>query len=214
MRIHFYIIVLLFSISCGDSSPELDSTDSGVSELIIEDTTIAQTDGQILSKVDFPEAVLNDPCLPYPSAEFLYNLQYDSLHFKYSEEYNLMYNYLVAHFDSLGAKKYYEVEDEWGMGKYHWEQYFSNGIKYVESYGGEGGSVGVLYTECTDRVAIYSTLNCIINYDYELAENEYDDEATWNDDSTEFAPNGAGCYYTIIKNDSSGFYYIDNYCGC
>lgn len=214
MKVLFYISILLFSFSCADSSVEIENAESGIVDSTVTDSIIMEDDALIITKIAFPAAVLDDPCLPYPSEQFLHYLEFDSLSFIYSKEYNLLYNYAVAHFDSLSSKKHFKVVDEYDMGKYHWEQNFSNGIVYEEFFGGEGGPIAILKTECSDRLAVFSTLNPLVNHGSVYPEGSYPDDATWNEDSTAFSPEGAGCYYDIIKNDTTGFYYIDNYCGC
>lgn len=205
----------MLSFSCTETaSTEADSDRTEKSVINTDDSTIIEENEEVIVNLIFPEAIVDDPCLPYPTDEFLDYLRYDSLSKKYSDEYNVLYNYLVAHFDSLAPKKIFDVEDEYDMGTYHWEQVFSNGIKYEEFFGGEGGPMAIIQTECTDRVAIFSTLNPLVNYSLDIPDYEDPDGSKWNEDSTEFAPNGAGCYYNIMLNDSTETYFIDNYCGC
>jgi len=214
-----YLLALTFFgllASCG-SEENVDSeiTTDDIIEEVIEDSLILEEDlGQTIFEVEFPSATSNDPCLPYPSEEFFNYLTFDSLSSKYSSEYNVLYNYVVAHFDSLGARINHPMEDEYDMGTYHWEQDFSNGISFEEFFGGEGGAQATLYTKCTDPQSIYSTINAIVNYPIPTVDGGFDYNGMWNDDLTEYGPEGAGCYYDIMKNDSTGFYYISNYCGC
>ena len=215
MRRKFAIPLLFLTFACSESTTVEQSSDQfEMEEPLLSDTVITEESSEIITKIAFPAAVIDDPCLPYPSEEFLHYLEFDSTFHVYGET-NLLHNYCVAHFDST-TRISHEVEDEYDMGKYHWEQSFSNGIKYDEYYGGEGGSTATLSTQCTNKTALFSTLNAMLNYGRVVPEWEYDDNSVWNSDSSEFAPSdgGVGCYYTIIKNDSTGFYSVDNYCGC
>ena len=199
------ILGLIFLISCGSNSSqgEIKSSDTEV----LADTLIEPS--RALNIV--PPATVNDACLPYPSEEFCHLIAVDSA-YQYELNTNYLYSYIVAHFDSLGGRVHEEMEDLYDMGVYSWSQKFSDGIVYSEYFGGEGGSTATIYTKCTSKEGIYSTLNALVNYEMPDAEYKYAGE--WNDEKTEYGPEGAGCYYSIILNDSTGFYYIENYCGC
>lgn len=209
MKVIFSFFVLVSMLAC--SGDEADSAE--FSEIIDNVDTTTETTFDLAKSYDIeiPPATVDDACLPYPSAEFCHLIAVDSA-YKYDLNANYIYSYVVHHFDSLEKRKYTPVEDKWELGVYDWSQKFSDGIVFSESFGGEGGAVATLYTKCTNLEAVYSTLNAVVNFRRIGAEYEFDGE--WNEEKTEYSADGAGCYYSIILDDVTGFYYIENYCGC
>lgn len=204
------MLPIALASSCGGDS---EVTHSDLAEVVETDSISADSLPTLESGPFYqvPGKVAESECFPYPDEAYVEMLEQGTAH-ELSGMQNPLYGYLVHHFDSLEAKQYKQMEDEWDMGVYDFEQRFSNGIIYAEYFGGEGGAVATIYTNCSQKAGIYSTLNAIVNRKSLNSDWEYD--GVWNDDSTEYSPDGAGCYYELIKNDSTQFYHISNYCGC
>ena len=203
------IIIALLTSCGGQGAEEVSSQGISVDEAIVD--TIAEVPEELEYIIEIPPASYDDACLPYPSVEFCERIKSNDT-YDYSLRGSYLYCYVVAHFDSLSERVHEPMEDEYDMGVYNWSQEFSGGISYTEFFGGEGGATGILYTSCSNLEAVYSTINALVNYRVVNSEWEYD--GVWNDAKTEYGPEGAGCYYDIILNDSTEFYQILNYCGC
>lgn len=213
-RLIFCLLIggLLFA-GCSEEAEENTSTTEEyepIDTLDLVDTEVEETPELIYIVAD---PIVDDPCFPYPSPAFISKLESNSV--GYQEKANFIYAYVVEHFDSLESKQFeeIEIESEWDQYKYTWTQKFSGGVRFSQSYYGEGGPIATIETECSDFIAIFSTVNAVVNP--EIINGDEIDGGEWNEDSTHWGPNiGVGCFYEIEFNDSTETYYVDNYCGC
>lgn len=216
-------VVLLLStvlplFACGS---EEESTSDSLVEIvdsidIVEVDTLEEVEEEYVwmgYNCEVPPPTENDPCFPYPDEEYIKAMEDPNI-----PDYgsgNSLYNYVAYHFDSIEAKQYKEVEDEWDLGVYDWTQHFENGISYSELFYGEGGASATLYTGCSNFEAVYSTINALVNFKIINTDVEPEYEGFWNDNRTSYEPEeGVGCFYEIILDDSTGTYKVENYCGC
>lgn len=210
------LIGFLFSCATDDSTEQesdaITSDDSAEAEAEQADTSEIENDSRVYYTIEVPGPTADEACFPYPSDEFIAQIEGGKVP-NYGWQASYLYSYVVAHFDSLEARQYVEMEDEWDMGVYDWSQAFSDGLSYTEYFGGEGGSTATIYTSCSNFEAVHSTINALVNYKYLDADWEYD--GSWNEERDHYAPTeGVGCFYHISLDDSTNYYKVENYCGC
>ena len=141
-------------------------------------------------------------CLPQVNSQLIAWKNSDSLFHYFPYDYDNLYMYLSTHLDSSSTKIVTETDSIWGV--ISWEQYFSGGIKYKSIYHPEAGSSAQFKTNCEDMAKVRAILYPIIE-----TEDNY-----WNDDSTSYGPDGAGCYYDFSRDSLQNTINIDSYCGC
>lgn len=203
MKLFSFLLVGFVLIACQDESAE-ESSEKAMTEEPIEDTLIVEDEwtppSWDLESIQFQKDF--EGCLPAANQQFLAWKKSDSLFHYFPYDYDNLYMYLSTHVDSSSTKIVTEQDSIWGV--ISWEQYFSGGIKYESIYHPEAGSSTVFQTNCSDIDFLRTTL-------FPIIEN---DENYWNEDSTAYGPDGAGCYYDFNRDSVDQTIVIDNYCGC
>lgn len=143
-----------------------------------------------------------DDCLPEVNSQLVAWKNTDSLFQYFPYDYDYLYMYLSTHVDSSSTRIVTETDSIWGV--ISWEQYFSGGMKYESIYHPEAGSSAQFKTNCQDLAFVRKILFPIIE-----TEDNF-----WNEDSTSYGPDGAGCYYDFSRDSVQNTINIDTYCGC
>lgn len=205
-KFHFLIIcscALFHSCNTSDTNDlSFEQTaDSTETELLEEEVTEEWTEPTWdLASIQFQSEY--EECLPAVNPEFQDWINSDSLwqHFPYS--YDPVFAYISTHIDSTSTRIVTETDSIWGdLG---WQQYFSGGILYEELQYAESGVDAALKTNCSD-------LDFVISILFPLIEDE---ENSWNEDSTSYGPDGAGCYYEFSRDSIQQTIDVNWYCGC
>ena len=143
-----------------------------------------------------------DGCMPQPNSTFINWLKTDSFneHFPYGTD--PIFAYLSTHIDSVSTTIVTESDSLWGP--IAWQQYFAGGILFEDYQMPEKGGYSTLKTNCMNMTFVRSIL-------FPIIENE---ENTWNEDSTSYGPDGAGCSYGFSIDSTMQTVTVDWYCGC
>ncbi|MBD3636364.1 MAG: hypothetical protein HUJ25_03405 [Crocinitomicaceae bacterium] len=213
MRIFFIVIPVALLFACNGANEDTENG-SVQNKNITAQSDSDSTDATEEEQEELPEppieiprfTVESDYCLPYPHERFLTWCETDSLYEVFGKNgifYGLIYNYLITHLDSLNTKQVDKTDPDWGI--LEWNQNFSNGLVFKYIKHPEAGANAELRTSCTikNRKEFYETLSVLI----------YSEDNVWNEDSTEYSPDGAGCHYNIELDDDS-LYTVSWYCGC
>jgi hypothetical protein len=208
MRI-FALLLFVALISCGSedtTSSEIlpeELIEEVIEEMAEESLEVYEADESYdLSKIQFQGEY--DGCLPEIDPTFLRWMEQDSLRHFFPWSYELMYMYTSTHLDSVSTKSITKRDTMYEMSPLVWEQYFEGGIKFGFEQYPEAGATGYISTPCTDKQNFIRIL-------YPLM---FDEENTWNEDSTEYGPDGAGCYYNFTRDSINSSLTVDWYCGC
>ena len=153
--------------------------------------------------IPVPHLNLTDKsCLPMPNPRFIRWIKTDSLWAAYriTDEF---YGYLLTHFDSLSSRKPMDENEIEYSFDVAWEQQFSGGFTFSTIEWLEAGIDHKLETECTDISQVRKVFRTII----------HEKGNVWNQDSTSYSPDGAGCGYEF-ETEKDSTITISWYCGC
>ena len=117
--------------------------------------------------------------------------------------YSDWYDYLLENYDTISASnKIIGESAHGGKDVCHFDQRFELGITF--SYGGcgEGGASESIVFPGFTKEELYEIINSKF----------FTEDNTWNEDSTSYEADGAGCYYSIEERNDSLF--VSTYCGC
>ncbi|UKN00993.1 hypothetical protein K6119_14755 [Paracrocinitomix mangrovi] len=194
------IIFLLpfFVFACGSESNEDSTKETNTTE---EDTIVIVEDEEEV-KIEIPHFGSNDGmCFEKPNDRFIQWIENDSIYHIFPVGENIIYSYLTTHCDSIAPKKIIKTDPDWGPTE--WEQTFTNGMTFGQQSHPEAGSDYYLKTRCEDKSAFLKNFMILIE----------DPENFWNEDSTTYGPDGAGCGYNFKWSEDSTII-VDWYCGC
>ena len=205
-----YFIALIsfgFLLSCNEG----DETSAATEEALQLDTldgypeeNLSNEDSPVydVSKIQFQGTY--DGCLPEISSTFKRWMDEDSIGSIFSWRDDILYSYISTHLDSLSAKTTLKMSEEFEDEVLEWEQYFEGGVKYGEMQYPEAGSDSYIKTPCTDKAEFIRII-------FPMIETE---DNTWNEDSTSYGPDGAGCYYDFQTDSINSSISVNWYCGC
>ncbi|MFT4602431.1 MAG: hypothetical protein ACI857_002617 [Arenicella sp.] len=203
--------IALLSFGFLFSCSEAEETSAPTQEALQLDTldgypeeSLAYEEGPVydVSKVQFQGAY--DGCLPELSPTFKRWMDEDSLGAIFSWRMDVVYMYISTHLDSLSAKKISKIDSEYNDEAMEWEQYFEGGVKYGFFQHPEAGADSYLQTPCTDKAYLIKLIYPMIK----------DEDNTWNEDSTSYGPDGAGCHYDFQTDSINSSLSVNWYCGC
>lgn len=181
------IPVSIFIFSCEETKPA-KTEKVKIEEEIIDPDVINDT---VLLMELFPEGGLEE-------AEG--NYEEDSRNIRLYSEW---YDYLLENYDTISVSNKVIGESAYGgLDICLFEQRFEQGIWFEYSGCGEGGANQSLVFPGFTKKELYE----IINSEFFTEDN------TWNEDSTSYEADGAGCYYSIEERNDSLF--VSTYCGC
>jgi len=123
-----------------------------------------------------------------------------------ASSYNLYsdwHQYLVENFDTLSPSNRIIGESaHGGLDICHFEQQFEKGILFKYGGCGEGGANESITFPGFTKKEMFQIINT----------NFFTEDNTWNEDSTSYEADGAGCYYSIEERNDTLF--VSTYCGC